>query len=216
MHGRIAVVSGMMALGAALGWPGAGVAQLIGPAQGHGLGLGMASGTYSGALVLGMPGFGSASPTINTNPYMNPYLNPFLNPYIIPQSSTMSGRNAALFFLAAQQARAGMGMSPNGLANHGSPSGGLANRGQTNGAAARLPERSSGRPVSAAASNGPSGWYNDNPTVDDRSGRLARYFAAYGPYGGGGAGSPDRRLGQDQGLGKYFNRYPKRDPGNTR
>lgn len=42
-----------------------------------------------------------------TNPYMNPYTNPFLNPYATQYP--MSGSDAALSFMAAQQATGGLG-----------------------------------------------------------------------------------------------------------
>ena len=47
------------------------------------------------------------APGLYANPYSNPYANPFLNPYIAQYPSTAS--NAALFFLAAQQATGGIG-----------------------------------------------------------------------------------------------------------
>ena len=47
------------------------------------------------------------TPGAFTNPYMNPYTNPFLNPYATQYP--MSGPDAALSFLAAQQATGGLG-----------------------------------------------------------------------------------------------------------
>ncbi|HMB04676.1 MAG TPA: hypothetical protein VKP69_13160 [Isosphaeraceae bacterium] len=48
------------------------------------------------------------SPGMYANPYTNPYANPFLNPYLAP--FTQAGpRDAALYFIAAQQAAGGIG-----------------------------------------------------------------------------------------------------------
>ena len=78
------------------------------------------------AILTGMPrgasaqfGFGGGNPAASStapmaatglygNPYSNPYLNPFLNP-AMSQVTQAGPANAALYFMAAQQASGGIG-----------------------------------------------------------------------------------------------------------
>jgi len=61
----------------------------------------------AGAVPSMTSGNPQAAPMLNANPYTNPSLNPFLNPYMA--QFPMTSGNAALFFLAAQQANGGIG-----------------------------------------------------------------------------------------------------------
>lgn len=61
----------------------------------------------AGAVPSMTPANPQTAPILNANPYTNPYLNPFMNPYMAQFPTTSS--NAALFFLAAQQANGGLG-----------------------------------------------------------------------------------------------------------
>ena len=80
------------------------------------------------------------------NPYMNPYTNPFLNPYASLQP--MSGRDAALSFLAAQQATGGLGSGQlSGVRPHA--------RGGRRPSSPRTPNATTGVPGAAA-----SGYFN--------------------------------------------------------
>jgi hypothetical protein len=71
--------------------------------------LGTAPGAVRAQVGQGVVGTGASgsTPGFFGNPFANPYLNPYLNPYM--SQSTMRPGDAALSFIAAQQALGGIG-----------------------------------------------------------------------------------------------------------
>lgn len=133
-----------------------------------------------------------------TNPYMNPYLNPFLNPVMTQMPAPMGRSNTLLYFMAAQQAN-GM-LAPGAAGGRAAASGGMAKPSQ---AAATAPP--------APGPGGSRGYFNDNPTINDRGGRMAQRFPSTGPNRGGGAMAPDRGPATNASTSRYFNRYGRRN-----
>lgn len=75
-----------------------------------GVGVGFWGATGTGVVVAqGVPAGGAPvrSGTVGANPFSGSYANPYLNPLMTQQA--MSPGQAALFFLAAQQAKGGLG-----------------------------------------------------------------------------------------------------------
>ena len=101
---------GLVALGVA-SIPGFASSQSIGP-TGEVMTPSTASSATNSAAGSRSTGMNPFSPSAGLggmagNPLANPYLNPYLNPMMTNQ--TMTPQNAALYFLAAQQAAGGIG-----------------------------------------------------------------------------------------------------------
>jgi hypothetical protein len=140
------------------------------------------------------PGVGAGVATNpNTNPYMNPYLNPYLNPAM---TQVPMGRNDSLLYFMAAQQTSGM-LAPGAAGGRSASSAGTSRAVQP-------------AAPSSAGVVGTRGYFNDNPMINDRAGRMARQFPATGSNGGG-AVAPDRGPMTNPSTSRYFNRYARRN-----
>jgi hypothetical protein len=188
-----------------------------------------------------------------TNPYANPYMNPAMNPYLNPYMTQVSTNqaNALMYFMAAQQARGGIGSSyglggsnegqaPPGagaMAAPGMGAPGVAGpglgagsaRGSASGSQGPWPQQSPGgtrmpagrvSPSKPKANYHMSARFNDNPAYNDRRGRLARSFPAYGSVtkdaDTGASLTPGRTPAASTQPAGSFNRYPSYNANNGR
>jgi hypothetical protein len=158
------------------------------------------------------------------NPYANPFLNPMMNPYLNPYMTQgqLNPNDSLLYFMAAQQARGGLGSS---VAPGGSNAAPMASRaGMAGGAAAGglAPRMPAGRvaPSRPRPNYHVSSRFDDNPSYNDRRGRLARSYAAYGsvPINAetGAPVTPGRTPAPNASASQYFNRYPANKANNGR
>jgi len=187
----------MAVLGLAMSWLGSALPSAH--AQIPGLGVGTTTSAPAGTV----PG-ASGSPAANplANPFTNPYMNPYLNPYLmttLPADRT----DTLLYFMAAQQARGGIGSTtlPGG-----------ARQGQA------LPQAPGARVAGRVAPSRPkpnsrvAGRFDDNPNFNDGRGRLASRFPAYGSVATdaetGGIVSPGLSPAPNHMSVRYFNRQP--------
>jgi hypothetical protein len=128
---------------------------------------------------------------------MNPYINPFLNPYMTQFPTNTNRTDTLLYFMAAQQATSGFGARTVG--------------------GSRPAQTTSTRqaPGPGPGASGARGYFNDNPTIDDRGGRLSRRFPTFGSNGGSTVAA-DRGPLTNEKTRRYFNRYSRSNPPNGR
>jgi hypothetical protein len=180
-----------------------------------------APGAWPGAVAQPAPGVQGSSATGSfANPFTNPNMNPYLNPYMT--TLPMNRNDMFLYFMAAQQARGGLGSGANS---------GLRSATALPPALAQPPARAdqqermrqqSGRfesPRPRPNARVPAR-FDNNTFFNDGRGRLAARFPAYGSVAvnpeTGSMISPGVTPAPNQRVPRYFNRYTRYNSNNSR